>query len=185
MKILVFAHRLEVGGTQVNAIELAAALRDLHSYEVVLFATPGPNVKLVEEKGLRFLPAPDARFHPSLRRMIALREAVQRERPDLIHVWDWWQCLEAYYAVHLPMRIPMVVTDMMMGVTRVLPKALPTTFGTPELVDLAKAKGRRCVELLVPSVDVHECPKRRGSKAFSPAVRHLGFRHNCCDRLAV
>jgi glycosyltransferase involved in cell wall biosynthesis len=122
---------------------------------VVLYATPGPNVKLVEEKGLRFLPAPDARFHPSLRRMRALREAVRREGPDLIHVWDWWQCLEAYYAVHLPMRIPMVVTGMMMDVTRLLPKALPTTFGTPELVDLAKATGRRRVELLLPPVDVH------------------------------
>ncbi len=154
MKILVFAHRLEVGGTQVNAIDLAAALRDLHGYEVVLYATPGPNVKLVAEKGLRFLPAPDARFHPSLRRMRALREVIHRESPDLIHVWDWWQCLEAYYAVHLPMRIPMVVTDMMMDVTRLLPKALPTTFGTPELVDRARATGRRQVELLLPPVDV-------------------------------
>ena len=96
MKILVFAHRLELGGTQVNAIELAAALRDLHGHQVVLFATPGPMVKLVNEKGLRLLPAPDARLHPSPGRMHALRAAVRQERPDRIHVWDWWQCLEAF-----------------------------------------------------------------------------------------
>ena len=155
MKILVFAHQLEVGGTQVNAIELAAALRDLQGYDMVLFATPGPMVKLAEEKGLRFLPAPDAYVHPSLGRIRALREAVRRERPDVLHVWDWWQCLDAYYAVHLAMRVPMVVTNMTMDLCRILPKALPTTFGTPELLDQARASGRRRVELLLPPVDTH------------------------------
>jgi glycosyltransferase involved in cell wall biosynthesis len=154
MKILVFAHHLEVGGTQVNAIELAAALRDFHGFDVVLFATPGPMVKLVEDKGLRFLPAPDARRHPSFARMKALREAVRQERPDLIHVWDWWGCLDTYYAVHLSMRVPMLVSDMMMSLTRILPKGLPTTFGTPEIVDRARAAGRQRVQLLLPPVDV-------------------------------
>jgi L-malate glycosyltransferase len=155
MKILVYAHQLIMGGTVVNAIELAAALRDLHGYEVVLFASPGPMVKLVEEKGLRYLPAPDARFHPSPALMRSLRDAVRRERPDLIHAWDWWQCLDVYYAVYLTMRVPMLVSDMTMNVTRLLPKALPTTWGTPQLVDHAKAMGRRRAKLLLPPVDVH------------------------------
>jgi L-malate glycosyltransferase len=155
MKILIFTHKLEVGGTQVNAIELAAALRDFYGYDVVLFATPGPMVKLVEKKGLRFLPAPEPSRHPSPSRARALRNAVRSERPDLLHVWDWWQCLDAYYSVHLPMRVPMAVTDMLMDLTRVLPKRLPTTFGTPELVDQARAKGRKRVELILPPVDVH------------------------------
>jgi glycosyltransferase involved in cell wall biosynthesis len=154
MKVLVFAHRLELGGTQTNAVELAATLRDLHGLDVVLFATPGPALKLVEEKGLRFLPAPDAFRHPSIARMRSLRDAVRRERPDLLHVWDWWQCLEAYYGVHLSMGVPVLVTDMMMELTRVLPKSLPTTFGTPEIVARARAAGRRRTELLVPAVDV-------------------------------
>ncbi len=154
MKILVFAHRLELGGTQTNAIELGSALRDRHGHEVAIFATPGPAVKLVEEKGLRLLPAPDASLHPSPARMKALRAAVRSERPDLLHVWDWWQCLEAYYAVHLPLGVPMVVTDMMMELTRVLPRTPLTTFGTPEVVAQARASGRRRAELLVPAVDV-------------------------------
>lgn len=154
MKVLVYAHRLEVGGTQVNAIELAAALRDLHGFDVAFFAQRGPMVGLVEEKRLRFLDAPDARFHPSQARMRALRAAVRHEKPDLLHVWDWYQCLDAYYAVHLPMRVPMVVTDMNMDLTRLLPKRLPTTFGIPALADKAKAAGRCRVETIVPPVDV-------------------------------
>jgi len=174
MKVLVFAHQLEVGGTQVNAIELTTALRDLHGFDVVLFATPGPMVTLAKEKGLRYLPAPDARFHPSPKIARALREAVRSERPDLIHAWDWWQCIDAYYAVHLCMRVPMVVTDMNMQVTRLLPKGLPTTFGTPELVDQAKTTGRRKVELLLPPVDVHlNAPKAVDSRTFR---EHYGLK---------
>lgn len=154
LKVIVYAHRLEVGGTQTNAIELAAAVRDKHGWEVVLFAQPGPMEELVSQKGLRFVPAPDARFHPSLKRMMALRELVISEGPDLIHTWDWWQCLDAFYGVHLPMRIPMIVSDMMMDLTRIIPKGVPTTFGVPELVDRAKASGRGRAELLLPPVDV-------------------------------
>ena len=140
MKILVYAHRLEIGGTQVNAIELAAALRDNHGFDVVFFAQPGPMVSLVHEKRLRYVPAPDARYHPSFARMRALRELVHRERPDLVHAWDWWQCLDAYYAVHLPNRLPMVVSDMMMEPTRLLPRHVPTTFGVPALAALRRAR---------------------------------------------
>jgi glycosyltransferase involved in cell wall biosynthesis len=154
MKILVFCHQLEIGGT-LNCIELAAALRDIHGHEIVFFATPGPNLKYVEERGLSFLPAPATQFHPSPARMRALREVVRRERPDLIYVWEYYQCLEAYYSEHLLMRVPMIVTSMMMNVTRLLPKALPTTFGTPELVNRAKTAGHQHVKLLFPPVDVN------------------------------
>ena len=154
MKILVFAHRLEVGGTQYNAIELAARLRDAHGFDPVLFATPGPMVDMVTEKRLRFVAAPDARFHPSRRRMSVLRRLVSEEKPDLIHAWDWWQCLEVFYGVHIPQRLPLIVTDMMMKLTRILPRSLPTTFGTPEVVDTAVKAGYKCAHLLVPPVDI-------------------------------
>lgn len=154
MKILVFAQHLEVGGTQTNAIELAAALRDKHGFEVVLFATPGPMAEVARRCGLRYLPASDPLIHPSPTRMLALYRAVRRERPDLIHVWDWWQCIDAYYCEHLLKRIPLVVTDMNMTLTRILPKSPLTTFGVPELVLQARAAGWRQAELLLPPVDV-------------------------------
>jgi glycosyltransferase involved in cell wall biosynthesis len=154
MKILVFGRKLNLGGTEVNTLDLTASLRDFHGHDVVLFATPGPMLEVVKEKGLRFLPAPDANRHPSLDRMKALHDVVQRERPDLIHVWEWVQCLDAFYLIQFFHHIPMVVTEMSMEVMRLLPKAVPTTFGTPELVDQARYSGRGPLELIVPPVDV-------------------------------
>jgi len=156
MKILVFAHSMEVGGSQTNAIELSATLRDTYGHDVVLFATPGPMVKVAEQKGLRFIPAPHGRRFPSLAMMRALRQVVRSERPDLVHVWDWWQCADAYYAVYLMERVPMMVSDTLSEqLTTLLPKTIVTTFGTPELVNQAKAAGHKRAELLVPPVDMH------------------------------
>lgn len=166
MKILVFAHHLVVGGTPLNSIELSAALQDTPDQEVVFFATPGPMLRLVEQHGLRYVPAPEAYIHPSLARMRAIRNLVRRECPDVIHVWDWFQCLEAYYAVHLTMRIPMVVTDMFMSLTSVLPTSLVTTFGTPELVDQARRAGRPHAHLLLPPVDT----KANAPTAIDPSA---------------
>ncbi len=154
MKILVFLHELVVGGTIVNCIELSAALRDLHGHEVVLFATPGPMLKWVRDARLRFVAAPVAACHPSPARMRALREVVQAEKPDLIHVWETWPCLDAYCAAYLAMGIPLLITNMQMSVTRISPKRLVTTYGTPELAELARAAGRPHTEVLVPPVDV-------------------------------
>ncbi|MFG1997401.1 glycosyltransferase family 4 protein [Actinoplanes sp. NPDC048988] len=156
MKILVYAHRLEVGGTQVNAIELAASLRDNHGYDPVLFATPGPMESLASSLRLRYIPAPEPGSHPSPARMRALRAAVRDEKPDLIHAWDWTQTLDAFYGVHLPTGLPLLSTVMSMAVPRLIPRAVRTTFGTYELLDQARAAGRDRLGLLLPPVDVHQ-----------------------------
>lgn len=154
MRILSFTDQLGIGGSQVNAIELAAALQNIHGFEVSLFGNPGPMVNLIRAKGLRYIPSPHPGFLPSPGRIRALRESIRNERPALVHVWDWWQCLDAFYGVHVPMRIPMIATVMEMTIPRLLPKRLPTTFGTPDLVAEAKLQGRNPVALLVPPVDV-------------------------------
>jgi len=52
MKILVFTHHLEIGGSQVNAIDLANRdPRHLRPTKIVVFATPGPAAALVADRG--------------------------------------------------------------------------------------------------------------------------------------
>jgi L-malate glycosyltransferase len=154
MKLVLSLHELALGGTTVNAIDLACALRDAHGHEVVIFASPGPMLGVLQRSGLRWLPAPTARAHPCLARMRALRKVVREELPQVLHVWDTWALLDAYCAVHFPMRLPMLYTDMQMAVTAVLPRAVPSTFGTPDLVDSARRAGMQRVDLLLPPVDL-------------------------------
>ncbi len=153
MKVLVYAHHLELGGTQTNAIELAAAVRNRHGHRVTLFATPGPAEALMAPHHLRYIAAPVADRHPSTTMIRALRHVVRQERPDLIHVWDWPQCLDAYYGLHLPNGIPMLSTCMSMAIPRFFPSTALTTFGTPELVELGHRRTGSPALLLEPPVD--------------------------------
>lgn len=51
MKILVYPHAMEIGGSQINAIQIAGAIRD-RGHEVIVLSEPGPMVELVRELGL-------------------------------------------------------------------------------------------------------------------------------------
>jgi L-malate glycosyltransferase len=154
MKIMVFLHDLVLGGTTVNAVEMAAALQRNHGHEVVFFGTPGPLAPLVAAHGMRLIEAPVTKYHPSPRRMQALRAAYRQEKPDLVHAWEPWACLDTYVALHGPWGVPMLVTDMQMQVVAGLPKAVPITFGTPALAQQARAAGHRQAHVLLPAVDM-------------------------------
>jgi glycosyltransferase involved in cell wall biosynthesis len=70
----------------------------------------------------------------------------------VIHVWDWWQSLDAHF-VEAFRGTPILVSDMNMSVSRLLPRSPATTFGTPQLVDEARRQGFARAELLLPPVD--------------------------------
>ena len=57
MKILVYPHAMELGGSQLNAIELAAAVRDL-GHQVAIIGEDGALARRVEELGLERVAIP-------------------------------------------------------------------------------------------------------------------------------
>jgi glycosyltransferase involved in cell wall biosynthesis len=153
MKVLVAAHRLELGGTQVNAVELAATVRDRHGVDVVFAGTPGPAVALAEDRGLVVRPLADSTRHPSPTRVRQLAHLARTEGVDLVHAWDWTQCFDCYPGVYLGQRVPMLCTVMSMVVPSFVPTQLPTTFGTEQLAERAATRRRGPVDLLEPPVD--------------------------------
>jgi glycosyltransferase involved in cell wall biosynthesis len=186
MKVLVFAHRLELGGTQVNAIELAAAARDWHGYDIVMLATDGPARALAEAKGLRVLTAPDATHHPSAGRLAAVRAAVRDERPDLIHAWDVPQCLDAYFGAHVVQGTPLVCSVMSMVVPSTLPSRIPATFGAPALAREAERRRPGPVSLLEPPVDLEaNCFDAVGATAVDAFKAEHGLTPGYVDVVVV
>src|SRR5680860_505868 len=154
MRILVFGHRLEMGGSQTNTVDLAAEIRDRFGHEVTLFATPGRSAELARAHDLALIEAPEpGRVHPSPRMTRALDDAVRRVRPDLLHVWEWQQILDAYYSAAHRSGLPMLGTNMMMEPLRSIPPEVPLTASTQQIVDGSRAIMSAPVWRLEPPVD--------------------------------
>jgi len=152
MRIIVSSHRLEIGGSQTNAIDLAAAVRDL-GHDVVLHAVDGPAAVLAQRRQLRLVPAPPAPRHPSARSVRALGDLVRTHRADLVHAYEWPQCLDAYYGPHLRSRLPVVFTVLSMTVPSWLPGRPPLIMGTRLLQQEQRRHRPGPVALLEPPVD--------------------------------
>lgn len=58
MRLLVCPHDLAIGGSQINAIDLAAGAASA-GHDVIVYGIPGPLTGYIAEKGLRFIPAND------------------------------------------------------------------------------------------------------------------------------
>lgn len=178
MRVLVFAHHLELGGSQVNAIDLAAAARDRHGHEVTMIAAGGPAAELARAKHIRLLAAPTASIHPSPAVGMALVRAIRETRADLVHAWDWPQCVDAAAAVGVTGGPPVLGSDMSMTVNRRNPQHVPLTYGTPALAEAARRMRSGPVYLLEPPVDI----EAHDPGAFDPSAfnsEHLAQRASC------
>jgi glycosyltransferase involved in cell wall biosynthesis len=152
VRVLVYPHELSVGGSQLNAVELAAAVRDL-GHEVAVFGVPGPLTTHIEALGLDLTPVAEAPRRPSPAVMRRLVEVVGAERIDLVHGYEWPPALEAYYGPQLRLGVPALCTILSMGVASFLPSSMPLVVGTRQLVEQASRTRRGRVDLLEPPVD--------------------------------
>jgi glycosyltransferase involved in cell wall biosynthesis len=154
VRILVYPHVMELGGSQLNAIELAAATRDL-GHEVSVVAEDGPLVSTVERLGLERIPlaAGVRRRRPSPLVSRQLVELARHRHLDVVHGYEWPPGVEAWFGPRLRLGTAVVCTVMSMSVAPFLPRALPLVVGTADLAERARADGFRSVQLIEPPVD--------------------------------
>lgn len=153
MRVLVYPHDLEMGGSQMNAIEIAAQMREL-GVEPVLFGRPGALNGWIAELGLEFRPSPEPSHRPSARVARALRDLARERRIDVLHGYEWPPTLEvAWAAGRLPGVAP-VSTVMSMAVAPFIPAWMTLVVGTRQIAAAEQAAGRPRVHLLEPPVDL-------------------------------
>ena len=63
MRLLVYPHDLSIGGSQINAIDLAAGAAAA-GHDVSVYGIPGPLVDYITERGLTYIPAPNPPLSP-------------------------------------------------------------------------------------------------------------------------
>lgn len=160
MRLLVAPHDLEIGGSQINAIDLAAGAAEA-GHDVVVYGRPGPLLDHVEARGLEFVPARPLRYRPAPSRVAQLASLARRRRLDLIHAYEWPPCLDAFFGAHLRGGVPLLCTVLSMSVPPYLPASVPLVLGTEALAEQARGAHSGPVWVLEPPID---------TRADSPAV---------------
>ncbi|GIH11011.1 hypothetical protein Rhe02_90780 [Rhizocola hellebori] len=152
MRILTCVHTMEIGGTQINAIELARTVAEL-GHESIVFGPRGDITHVVEEFGLEFVAAPPAGEPPAMRTSVAIWRLARRRKVDLIHAHYWTPAVEAAYGGFLTRGVPTVATIYTPEVPRwALPRSMPIIVGTAELAESERGYRPRTY-LLEPPVD--------------------------------
>jgi len=153
LRILVYPHTMEVGGSQLNAIELAAAVRDL-GHQVAVAAEPGPLVETVDALGLDRFEIPASRRRPSPTMIRMLTRIVSEGGYDVVHGYEWPPAVESFLGPHRAGRRAAVATVMSAEVAPFIPVTMPLVVGTDELARSVRSRGYRDVTLIEPPVDV-------------------------------
>ena len=152
MKVLVYPHDLGMGGSQLNAIELAAAVRDL-GHEVAVYGRPGTLVERIEALGLSFLPSPPPIRRPDRHVIGDLRARLADGRFDIVHGYEWPPILEGRLAC-LGTRSVATGTVMSMAVPPFIPRDLPLVVGTRQIAAHETELGRTALDVIEPPVDL-------------------------------
>jgi len=150
LSVVVYPHSMELGGSQINAIDLAAAVRDL-GHDVVVYGERGVLEQRVRDHGLRYVAAAEHRLRPSPVVARDLRRLAREVRADVLHGYEWPPALECRAATTGTRRAA-VVTVMSMAVAPFLPSSMPLVVGT-EQIRASVAHRRAPVHLLEPPVD--------------------------------
>lgn len=161
MRILTCLATLEVGGSQINAIEIAASVSRL-GHEVLIYGPPGDLVDMVRSLGIEYIEAPTAlaensspktwRDRLSIRVAYDLWNVARRRRVDLVHTYEFTPIMDAIFGAHLLHGTPIVMTVLSMYLQHWVPPHLPVIVGTQEMAANAR-RSRPWVELMEPPVD--------------------------------
>lgn len=161
MRLLVALHHLELGGSQLNALDLAAAARD-RGHDVVVFGAyadqPGPVAELVRARGLRLELVHHKRDSPErmpLRRSVtqAIHRIVASEGIQLVHAYEIPMIIDSFYGAHLRHGIPLVCTIYGDYTPWWLPQSPRLIVGGYERADLTAKVQTRRPAIVPPPVD--------------------------------
>lgn len=165
MRVIVYPHSMELGGSQFNALQLAGAMRD-RGHEMTIVAEPGALIAHVRALGLEHIEVPVERRRPDRHVARMLAQLCRDRQIDIVHGHEWPPILDAFAGFGLHGGA-VVGTVMSMSVSPFIPKGVPLTVGTELIRQAALAAGHRHVDLLEPPVDMD---------ADAPTVNGQSFR---------
>lgn len=152
VRVLVAPHNFELGGSQINALELAETLAGDPRFEVEIFAPHGVLAERVRRSGIPLHLDALREWAPSPTRIRRIWQLVRDRDIDLVHAYEWMPTVDAAYAAAWARGVPVISTVLSMDYPYFLPPTVPLLLGTRALVERAQAEGRDAA-LLEPPVD--------------------------------
>lgn len=153
MRILVRPNHMEIGGAQLNAIELADAIQQ-RGHEVVLYAPSGDLVMEAQRRDLDIVPSPHAdRTIPRVSSVAKFARFVRGQSFDVIHSYECDATVDSLFGAGWGLDIPVVSTVLSMKVPFYLPRSTPLIVGTRELFAV-ESRRRPEVYLMEPPIDI-------------------------------
>ncbi|WP_037074892.1 glycosyltransferase family 4 protein [Rhizobium mesoamericanum] len=149
MNILVYPHELAMGGSQINAIELAAAVRD-RGHNVTITAPDGVLSSMIRQLGLDYVPIPRAPYFPSIATAFQLSALARRIDADLIHTYEWRPAIECTFGPHFFAGTRMLATVLSMDISHLFPRHVSLIVGTQQL---AQTRPAQKIWVLEPPID--------------------------------
>jgi glycosyltransferase involved in cell wall biosynthesis len=172
VKVLVYPHATEIGGCQLQAVEIAAATRN-RGHEVLVVSRPGPLVDIVRRLGLpHVLLDPRAVRRPSRYAASQLTRLARQHRIDVVHGYEWPPAVEAFAGPRLRLGLPAVCTVGSIRIAPFLPRTMPLVVCNDENRQRAERFGHGPVTVLEVCVDVQS-----DAPGFDPGTfrADLGF----------
>jgi glycosyltransferase involved in cell wall biosynthesis len=166
MKVLVYPHSMELGGSQLNAIQMAGAIRD-RGHEVLVLSEAGPLVERVKALALEYIELPQHRKRPSPTVVRTISRLIMERNIDVVHGHEWPPIIEAFVGLSFHRHCAVVGTVMSMSVAPFLPRSVQLTVGTELIRHAALSAGHLHVTKLEPPVD---------TSVDNPSVDGKGFR---------
>lgn len=164
-RVLVLVNSLDLGGTQINAVDFAYAMQGF-GYDSLLVGRrdpSNPDQSLLEVAAARSVRIEVLDFPPTtLAAARTLTALTNRYRADLVHTYGAWNARFAFWGPNLFDRIPLVMTVYEMFVPSSVYPSPNLIVGTRYLLEsLVDRPGP--VHLISPPVDLTEDDSRRVS----------------------
>lgn len=154
-RVLVMLNGLTLGGTELNSVDFAWAVRKL-GFESLLVAErePGKPRPLLEIAAARGLPvAVVDRPRTTLAAARVLTALARRHRADIVHTYGWWNARPSFWGPCRLGRLPLVMTAYEMSLQpQIFPRASLVVGTGYQRDDLAARPGP--VHFISPPVDL-------------------------------
>lgn len=180
MRVLVLPKDLEIGGSQVTAVDLARGVRR-RGVEVLVAAPPGPLLEVLEGSGLPFVPLP-GRTTGRGRRLAALVRTIRAHAAEVVHAYEPQAVVDACYATLLTPGARVLGSFSGPRVPWYVPESIPVVVGTSRLFEFTRRWRTARVGLVEPPVDTERDAPGVVPKAASFPGRFLVV---AVSRLAV